>query len=250
MTHDRARSEAWDTALRSLGFALLLQFTFLCVCKWAQGTPEQIWWVSHVSLLTTAAGLIGRRPWLVSAALTNVLLLHLLWLVDLGTWLLIGDFPFQVTTHMANASEATWVATAHHFYLTPALLLLFLREPQYRLESFLLACSIFLLLTLFCCLSLPQPANINCAFCVPAGITLCGADWLNSVPRTYYLTALNLAVGVFVFVPTAILLTAIARWRNVNDNVFGAGLPTSPDPARHARRRVSRPRRGSGPQVS
>ena len=188
---------------------MLLQFALLCVCKWALGTLKQIWWLSHISLLTTSAGLIGRRPWLVEAALTNVLLLHLLWLADLGTWLLTGDFPFLVTAHMAEASPATWVATAHHFYLTPMLLFLFLVKPRYRLESFLLACCIFLLLTLICCLTLPQPANINCAFFVPIEITLPGVGWLNELPRAYYLTGLNVAVSLFVSVPTA-----IARWRS------------------------------------
>jgi len=213
MTDCRSSSTTWSTAQQCVGFALLLQFTLVCVIKGAQGKPEEIWWLSHISLLTSSVGLIGRRPWLIATALTNVLLLHAVWLADLGAWLLTGDFPFLITAYLAEANRATWLATSHHFYLMPGLLLMFLADPRYRRESLLLACCLFLLLTLISSLTLPAAANVNYAFFVPRGIAPLGLGWLNQLPRAYYLAGLNLTVSLFMFVPAAMVLTVIAHWR-------------------------------------
>lgn len=196
-------------ASRWIGGLLLLQFAAVCLIKCARGIGEDIGWLSHVALLMTAVGLVFRRRLLVSAAFVCVLVPHTVWLADFAGWLLTGTFPMQIAGYLADGDIWTWLATLHHFYLLPLLLMLFVRDRWFPQEAFPLSVAVFVYLSLVSRIALPPGSNVNYAFSVELGVANPLALWMNDLPEYAYLLALNGMMTALAFLPAAVLLR---RW--------------------------------------
>jgi hypothetical protein len=193
------------------GVGLTLHFVFVCAAKILSERPDQVWWVSHISLAIAAVGLIFRSRLLVATALTNVLVLHLLWLIDFTCWRLSGRFAFAMTSYLNTDDWCVWLTTTHHFYLAPLLLFVFLRDRSYPRESWLLSATVFVFLSIISRGFLMPVENINYAFFVPEPLEAWGLGFLNRVPASYYLVILNLCVNALAFFPASVLLFGIAK---------------------------------------
>jgi hypothetical protein len=189
-----------------LGVLLVRHFGFVCGYKLGRGLGVEIWWISHVALLMAGAGLILRRPLWWTAALTNVCMLHVLWLFDLVCWAATGRFPLGICGYLLDSDAAVWIATLHHIYLLPVLAVLFWRERKYPAAAFPTAIAVFLYLTLISRACLPNVENVNFAFRVSSVTRNPVSIWLNQLPDEAYLPALNLLATVLFFAPVALLL--------------------------------------------
>lgn len=228
------------TIRRLLGALLLTQFAVVCVVNLAGNTPAQIWWISHAALVLGAVGMIVDRPVPLLAALTAILVLHAAWLLDVAGWFLTGDFPLGATTHLVDAGFWRWLATAHHFYLAPMLILALHRRAAGLFGALALCIAVFSCLTILSRLWLPAQANINYAFMVPRS-THPIVVWGNELHAVWYLLTYNAIVAVSIFFPTAVFMHKWLRERDPDeatqtDRPHSASDPSSPLPQAPRRR--------------
>lgn len=189
---------------RWMGYALLAHFAAICTIKVLTGCGEEILWMSHVGLLMTGVGLVSRSILLVTTALTCILVLHSLWLADCISWWVTGVFPLGIATYLPEADAWIWVATAHHFYLAPLLLVIVLRNRQWPEETLLAAAAVYLFLTVISRAVLTPGANVNYAFGLLTAIDHPLVDLADRVPGSIYLLGLNSFVCTFMFAPVAL----------------------------------------------
>ncbi len=192
------------------GVALLVHFAIIVAIKLRTGNGAELFWISHVALLMAGVGLVWGSPVLWTAALTNIFMLHILWLFDFFGWLIAGWFPLGGCEYMIAAGTATWFATLHHFYLLPLLLLLFARQRRYSLEAPLTATAVFVYLTIVSRAFLPAGVNVNFAFRVTSATRNPVSLWVNSLPDAAYLPAVNAVAVCLFFLPVALLLSRSA----------------------------------------
>lgn len=196
---------------RVLGGALLGHYIFVVGLKLSRGRPEDLLWMSHVALLLAALGLLTRRPRLLSTALTCVLLLHTMWLVDAAVGLTAGLFPLGIATYLADADALTWIGTLHHFYLVPLLIVLVVRCRCFEPAVLAAASALFAVLSILSRCLTPPSVNVNSAFGLPRW-DLPVFDLVSGLPAVPYLLALNAIVtGVFFFPAAALLLRRAGR---------------------------------------
>jgi hypothetical protein len=188
---------------------MILHFVTICAIKFAQGLPGEILWVSHIALLIGGIGLLLSCPLLVAAALLNVLILHGLWLVDCGTWLATGSFPLGITTHLRDADMASWIATAHHFYLVPLLLCVARRRWVRSREALLTAVAVFLFLTALSRAFTDPALNVNFVFGARVGFPVPFFQWGNLQHASLYMVGLNAFVLVFMLMPAYLAARAL-----------------------------------------
>ena len=198
---------------RWIGCLLLANFVIVCAIKIGYGIAGDIWWMSHVGLLLAAVGFLRRSALLICTALISVLALHSLWLVDYVVWLLTGHFVLGVTKYLDGAEFGVWVATAHHFYLAPLLLITLCHCRRCPRASFPVAVALFVSLSLISRSLLAPANNVNFAFRVDTGLDLALLDWVNRLPGSAYLVALNAAVAAGFLLPVYIGLRCLCAER-------------------------------------
>ncbi|MCP4249758.1 MAG: hypothetical protein GY778_22170 [bacterium] len=196
---------------RAIGLFLLADFAVVCGIKIALGISGEILWMSHMALLLAGLGLAFRSTLAVTTALTAALVLHGIWLFDWACWQISGGFPLGVTNYLADATPWVWIATAHHFYLTPLLVLFIIRHRQYPREALLAAIALFLALTSISRGWLSPTDNINFAFGLSVDLDHPFVHWANRVPGPVYMLGLNLFVALVMLGPTALLLARLTR---------------------------------------
>lgn len=213
MNQIRANVHSFNqTATRILGAALLTHFALVVGIKIKIGQPHDILWMSHIGLLTTAVGFIAQKPVLVTAAFIELLALHSLWLYDCISWMITGSFPMGLGNYLINADALVWIATAHHFYLIPLLVVAVRSRPLYPKEALLIAIATYLILTCLCRVFLLPAQNINYAF----GVRIAWEHWFwNWANRNsngpFYLLGLNTFVTIVMFLPVYGLVRRWAR---------------------------------------
>lgn len=186
---------------RLVGALLLVQFVVVCAIKFAKGLGWEILWMSHVSLLMTAVGLLVCSTFLIRTAFVAIFMLHTLWLVDCLSWMVAGVSPLSITAYLAEADVWMWVATSHHFYLAPLLAVLVYRSRGLQAECLLAAICLYLVLTLACRTFSTSTLNVNYAFGVLSSVRTAFIDWVNLQRGPVYLLVLNGGVTVLFFVP-------------------------------------------------
>lgn len=206
MKDQRRRDRRNERIRRSIGLLLLFHFTLVGIIKLTGGEGEELWWLSHIALALAGVGLLADSRLLIATALTSVLGLQAIWIVDCAIGLTTGSFPLGVTTYIQHADVLDWIATAHHFYLAPLLLTLVIRARRYPDAAVALTVGLFAVLTLVSRMWLDPGENINAAYALLPGVD----EWLfrqiNALPGPAYLFTLNvLACGVMFF-PAAMLL--------------------------------------------
>lgn len=174
-----------------------------------------------MGLLIAAAGFLHRSVLLIGTALISVFVVHSLWLVDCVIWLLTSHFVLGVTHYLDGAGLGVWVATAHHFYLVPLLLISVLRSRRCPRASFPAAVALFLSLSLISRGFLAPANNVNFSFHVDTSLDWAFLDWANRLPGPVYLMVLNAFVSAGFFLPSYIGL----RYLCTTLNRRARGLP-------------------------
>jgi len=193
---------------RWFGVLLLLNFALVAAVKIKFDIAADLLWMSHVALLLAGVGLVCGRMLLVTATLVSVFLLHAIWLADCIAWLLTGHFPIGVTRYLAGADGLTWVATAHHFYLMPLLIVIIAKCHTWPKEALPVAICLFLYLTVVSRVVSPRDLNVNYAFGTLTAVDHPVVNWVNRLPGSLYLLTLNVVVTALMFVPVHLL----GRW--------------------------------------
>lgn len=199
---------------RSIGVLLLVQFAAVCIIKIHLGIAHEILWMSHVGLLLAGLGLALQSSVLIGTSFICVLVLHGLWLTDCVVWLIRGRHPLGITNYLDDAATLVWLATLHHFYLAPLLLLVVRRLKTWPKEAMLAAIALYLALTVISRGWLPPAANVNYAFGVLTSLDNAFLDWANRQPGWLYMLGLNAFVVVFMFWPAQVLGRTLASRRN------------------------------------
>ena len=199
---------------RWIGLFLLADFLMVCTVKVEQDIAGDIWWMSHVCLLGAAMGFLRRSILLICTALICVFVPHLLWLVDCVVWLSTGRFLLGVTDYLDGAEPGVWVATAHHFYLVPLLLITVLCRRRCPRASFPAAVALFLSLSLVSRGFMAPANNVNFAFRVDTGLDWVLLGWVNRLPGPAYLLVLNAFVSAGFFLPIYLGLRYLCMKRN------------------------------------
>ncbi|MDA1054858.1 MAG: hypothetical protein O3C40_30915 [Planctomycetota bacterium] len=194
-----------------LGVLLAAHFLFACMVKIMHGTPWQLLWFCHISLALAAVGFLTRSELLKTTALTNVFVLHSLWILDFAMGYITGTFPFAFSAYVRDADIWSWLVSLHHLYLLPLLLWSFLRERDYPREAWLISATLFVLVMLASRSLLSPVQNVNYAYFIPDSLQFYGASALNHLPGELYLLGLHGVVNLVAFFPAAITLHAVAR---------------------------------------
>jgi hypothetical protein len=194
-----------------LGVLLLVQFVLVCVGKLGPGKGEQLFWMSHAGLLLAAVGLLTGWQLLVSTALTCVMVPHVAWLADAAILAMRGRSPAGIAAYLQNADAWTWLATVHHFYLVPLLLIVLARDHLRPWASLLAATVIFTGLALISRAVLSPAHNVNYAFRMFAAADHPLVAAVNGLPGWAYMLVLIGGGMVFMLLPGAAVLRGLSR---------------------------------------
>ena len=231
MTAPGASARALPVAVTAaLGAAMLAHVGFLVAIKLGQGLNHELWWLSHIGLAVAAGGLLLRSHALRNAALIALLWPHGIWLFDSAIGLLTQRFPLGLTGYLATADATTWIATAHHFYLLPVLVLLFARERRFSWDSLVIAAALLIVLTVSSRAALPATMNINMSHRLLANVEAPLIRWTDTLSGSAYLALINTWVILLFFLPAAMVLH---RWsgRSVDTPAEGTASPSHPAPS-------------------
>lgn len=202
-----------ESLSRWIGVLLLAQFAAVCIIKIHLEVAHEILWMSHVGLLLAGLGLAARSSVLIATSFTCVLVLHGIWLMDCVAWLISRRHPLGVTNYLDEATPLAWLATLHHFYLAPVLLVAVRRLRTWPAEALLAAAALYLVLTVISRGWLSPAANVNYAFGVLTSLDSPFLDWANRQPGWLYMLGLNGFVVVVMFWPAHVLGRAVAGGR-------------------------------------
>jgi hypothetical protein len=191
------------------GWLMVGHFGFVAVRSFFNGTPEDIFWISHVGTLLGGIGTLLKNRSLVSIALVSIAGHHLFWLVDTIGWLLSGHFPFGTTTYLAQATALDWLQSSNHFFSLPILLWVVYRLGGVRPHSWLWSTALFAVLSCLSFLVLPQAANVNSAHQLWPGLDQTHLSILENWSWFFFWLALIIINGLCNYLPGNLILRGI-----------------------------------------
>lgn len=169
--------------------------------------PGEVLWLCHVSLFLAGLGLVMQSVRLVAIACTAIALPHALWLVDSLSGLLLGWFPLGATAYLLTTDTWTRIATAHHFYLAPLLVVIMWRHSSFSRAGLPDASALFLLLSVTSRFAVSPALNVNYAFFAVPATDHPFVTWVNSLGTIPYVVAINAFATGALFAPVALLLS-------------------------------------------
>jgi hypothetical protein len=143
---------------------------------------------------------------MVGVSLTCILMPHAIWLLDCVSRLLVGVNSLGITVYLERADAWGWLATAHHFYLAPLLVIVFVRHGTYTAATLPAAVMLCAMLTVASRVMLPASENVNYAFRLLPSVDQPLLNVVNTLDPIPYLAILNGAVIVTMLLPTAAIL--------------------------------------------
>ena len=156
-------------------------------------------------------GLVLRSHFMVGVSLTCILLPHSIWLADFVSWMLLGVHLLGITVYLDRADAWVWLATAHHFYLAPLLVIVFILHGSYGPAILPAAVIMCLMLTIASRAMLSAGENVNYAFRLLPSVDQSFLKWVNALGPLPYLVVLNAFVIATMLLPTSAILRTIAR---------------------------------------
>ncbi|HPD28636.1 MAG TPA: hypothetical protein PLL20_01480 [Phycisphaerae bacterium] len=211
---------------RWIGAALLLHFAYVVgLINLVRQSPGEVLWLCHISLLLAGLGLVTQSVRLVAIACTAVALPHTFWLIDSLSGLLLGWFPLGATAYILTTDTWTRIATAHHFYLAPLLLVIVWRHGSFSRLALPAASLLFLLLSVTCRVAVSPALNVNYAFFAVPAADHPFVTWVNSLDAIPYLLLINAIVTGVMFAPVALLMTCHAQKTTHAQNNRSVALP-------------------------
>jgi hypothetical protein len=165
-------------------------FIFIFGRCFIKGTPEDLFWISHVGTLVGGIGALLRNRFLISLALVALLGHHFAWLFDTLIWLISSHFPLGTTTYMADATLGDWLQSSNHFFSVPALLILAYWRGGVEKNAWIWSTALFALLAVISQSWLPSSANVNSAHHLWPGLDKMFLVNLEQLSKGIYLTTL------------------------------------------------------------
>jgi len=100
-------------------------------------------WVCNLNLLIASAGILLHSAELVAATINSVFIAHVLWVVDVISYLITGDFPIGLAAYVAwpETSWAELISSTHHMWFIPLLLMVLHKNGGFPFKSWLIAVS-------------------------------------------------------------------------------------------------------------
>ncbi len=191
--------------LTILGLITLAGWLTLSTFWLLRGRPDQLLWLSDVAMLCAAVGLLLRNRLILTAQFVGILAYHLVWLLDLAAFLVVGRMPIKAATYMVDGSLSLAEMTLslfQHAYLIPATGWAILRLGASRKGWVFQAGQSAVVFTLTYLLTNPAH-NVNWMF----GSRLADQSPALPTPLAYY--------GIFILGPPLLLYlpsNAIANW--------------------------------------
>ncbi len=165
-------------------------FAFLAARTFLKGTPEDLFWISHVGTLMGGIGALFRNRLLISISLVALLSHHLFWLMDTSLWLISGHFPLGTTTYLKDATPGDWLQSSNHFFSVPFLLVLAYLQGGVDKHAWIGSTALFASLVLISFWFLPPTANVNSAHNLWPGMEKLFLSGLHSLSQGWYVVAL------------------------------------------------------------
>jgi hypothetical protein len=203
----KSKTAGWVFAL--LGWIMTGHFVFLFSRCFLRGTPEDIFWISHVGTLIGGLGALFRNRFLISMALVCLLGHHLTWLFDTTFWLVTGKFPIGTTTYLKDASLEDWLQSSNHFFTVPSLFLLACWQGGIRKDAWIWSTILFSILLLISYFYLPPTANVNSAHKLWPGLDQSYLSVLEQLPNLGYLFSLIILNSIGNYLPANLLLRVV-----------------------------------------
>ena len=212
MTSDEGRKEPnkiarWVSPL--LGWCMIGHFVFLMGRTFLRGTPEDLFWISHVGTLLGGLGALFRNPRLISVSLVALFSHHFFWLIDTLWWLFTDSFPLGTTTYLEKATLGDWLQSANHFFSVPFLLLLAYWQDGVEKHAWVWSTAIFAILASISFFFLSPEANVNSVHRLWPGLDQTHLAILENLPRGLYLVFLVVLNGLGNYLPSNLILRGI-----------------------------------------
>ncbi len=187
-------------------------FIFLAVRVLLNGTPEDLFWISHVGTLIGGIGALFKNRSLISIALVSLLGHHLFWLYDTSGWLISGQFPIGTTAYLRDATFGDWLQSANHFFSVPFLLISAYRQGGVEKHSWIWSTAIFACLLFLSFFFLSPMANINSAHRLWPGLDQTYLAIVEHWSWWWYLLSLVGLNGLGNYLPSNLILRVIFRF--------------------------------------
>jgi len=199
--------------------------------KLSAGSPGQLLWVCHVSLLLGGVALLCRsRLWLTTSLLLCAVV-HVLWWGDLAGWAALGAPPLGIVAYLQKADALAWLGTSYHLYTLPVLGAVAWRAQVFHRQAVPSAMALSLVLLVVSRALTPAELNINRAFAVGVDAVPL-ARGLDALPGNVYLLALGVAFWALGVGPAALVL-----WVHHNAGRDDAGTQPRAGAGKRERRR-------------
>jgi len=202
---------------RIIAVLLLVHFTALCMIKYVTVTDPEIFWLCNISLALAAVALFLQSNFLVFVAITNIFFFHILWYVDIASFLTTGTFSLGVASYLKHADLLTWITTSHHFYLLPLLLFIVIHKHSSFPPVPTLLASVFILsaLVIISRYFTNNEMNINYAYRIELLSESPAIRWVNQHDPFAYLTLGISLISLGIFFPTIVLLNRLTASRTI-----------------------------------
>jgi hypothetical protein len=208
-TAENRKGKISDFIISLLGWLMVSHFIFVGARSYYSGTPEDIFWISHVGTLLGGIAALLRNRSLASLSLVSIAGHHLFWLVDTAGWWISGQFPFGTTTYLKEADWADWLQSANHFFSVPFLLWIVYRLGGVKPYSWIWSTAVFALLSCISFFFLPAQSNVNSAHESWPGLDRTYLSILEKWPWGFYWLALVVLNGLGNYLPTNLVLLGI-----------------------------------------
>jgi hypothetical protein len=194
---------------RLSGILMISHFIYLVFrCIYA-GTPEDIFWISHIGTLIGGLGAIFRNSRLISVALVSLAGHHGFWLIDTLTWIFAGKFPFGTTTYLRNADVYGWLQSANHFFSLPLLLILAFFQGGIKKHTWVWSSILFALLAVMSFFISPASSNVNSVHQLWPGLDQSFLAGLNQLPSGKYVGTIILMNIITNYLPIYYILVLL-----------------------------------------
>jgi hypothetical protein len=183
----------------------LVWTAFICILApvyWRQYGPANFLWFSDIALLALCAALWLESPLLVGTMTVGVWALELAWNLDF----LAGGHLLDLASYMFDPSIPAYLRSLSSFHVVMPLLMIWmlLRLGYDRRSLAMQTCLAWVVLPTTYLLTDPDK-NINWVFGP-------GTKPQKSVPPLVYLTGLMIALPLFVYLPSHLLLASTVRY--------------------------------------
>ncbi|MFG0257471.1 MAG: hypothetical protein ACF8GE_06185 [Phycisphaerales bacterium JB043] len=191
----------------------LAHFVGLAMLKHSLEREAEMLWVSNVSLVFVGVALVLSLPLLSKIALTLIGVPHTLWVADAAFGVLLGFHPLGMVAYLSHVDYLQILATSHHLYLLPMLLLIHHRFRSLDRVSLLSALACYMYLVLVCRVATDPQLNVNWVFVPFPSFTQEWIRGLDALQPALMLSALVGVVALIAMIPVT-LVSQLAQRRN------------------------------------